>query len=191
MAIPDAFLQLDKPGTPQLYFVQGDTANYVFKYSTTSGAQTATGIVDGNNKVFTIPATAVESSLIVYVNGAQQALTTQYSYEASTGTITFVTAPLTGSIVTASYSGPINLAGLTSSWDIKTSPSGTALATGTGTVNVSEGSITVVLSGAVTTSLAPVGSGTHASTFVGTLTMRVTDGVDTKTLERAKLSVVV
>lgn len=57
-------------------------------------SQTVTGSVNGSNTAFTTSAAAQANSLIVWVNGMRQTVTTHYTYSSST--ITFGTAPETG-----------------------------------------------------------------------------------------------
>ena len=59
------------------------------------------GTGNGTNKTFTLDNTPVAGSLKLYVGGTLQVETTNYSL--STATITFVTAPGNGVIVTAAY----------------------------------------------------------------------------------------
>ena len=64
--------------------------------------ETPTGAVNGTNKVFTIKGVASPTtSLKLYKDGQGMKLTEDYTYAA--GTITFVTAPLTDSILTCDY----------------------------------------------------------------------------------------
>ena len=63
--------------------------------------ETPTGTVNGVNAVFTISKTPETGSLKVYVNGARMRVTEDYTV--SNKTITFNTAPPTGSILLADY----------------------------------------------------------------------------------------
>lgn len=64
--------------------------------------ETPAGTIDGNNTEFTIASMpSPVSSLKVYLNGARQRITTDYTL--SGRTITFVTAPLTDSILLVDY----------------------------------------------------------------------------------------
>lgn len=56
---------------------------------------------NGTNKIFTLANTPIEGSLKLYVENALQTETTHFAI--SEATITFVTAPVNGKIVTASY----------------------------------------------------------------------------------------
>jgi hypothetical protein len=60
------------------------------------------GTIGGGNKVFTLSQTPVESdSVTVYLNGLRQTPTIDYTI--STITVTFVTAPALGQVVTCDY----------------------------------------------------------------------------------------
>lgn len=63
--------------------------------------ETPGGAVNGTNTAFTLANTPTAGSVHVYRNGVLQALTTDYTIAGTT--ITFVSAPLTGNIIRASY----------------------------------------------------------------------------------------
>lgn len=68
-------------------------------YQRQSGAQRfyrrapLSGIVDGSNKIFLLPLYPVLAPIALYLGATLQTLTTQYTLDATTGTVTFVTAP--------------------------------------------------------------------------------------------------
>lgn len=61
------------------------------------------GVVDGINKIFVLPSTPFVGSLHLFVNGLLYRGGIGNDYELATNTVTFDTAPLTGSVVLASY----------------------------------------------------------------------------------------
>ncbi|MFA6158993.1 MAG: hypothetical protein WC763_05240 [Candidatus Paceibacterota bacterium] len=64
--------------------------------------ETPSGAVDGLNAAFVLANTPTAGTVSVYLNGARQAITTDYTFAGAT--ITFVSAPLVGSILLADYS---------------------------------------------------------------------------------------
>lgn len=69
-----------------------------------SDEEIPSGAVDGNNVTFTLAHTpSPAASLELYVNGAQQWQNAAGDYTLSSATITFLSAPLTGSIILAWY----------------------------------------------------------------------------------------
>lgn len=75
-----------------------NTASYLFRDN-----ETPSGIVDGANKVFTLADNPNPNlSLRVYLNGVYQSPIGE-DYVLSGITITFINAPLTGSIIRAYY----------------------------------------------------------------------------------------
>lgn len=60
-----------------------------------------TGTVNGVNTDFVLAATPITNSLNVYLNGARLQITTDYTL--ATATITFLTAPLLGSVILCDY----------------------------------------------------------------------------------------
>lgn len=77
-------------------------AEYTTSSSQTWKQETPTGTVNGSNVSFTLSATPASNSLALYVNGQFQA-SGGVDYTLSGAGITFVSAPLTGSILTAIY----------------------------------------------------------------------------------------
>ena len=72
--------------------------------------ESVSGTADGTNKTFTTAYTAEEEIdgngkyvLIVYVDGVKKTQGTDYTYDSSTKTITFATAPTSGATITATY----------------------------------------------------------------------------------------
>lgn len=67
--------------------------------------ESPTGTINGTNKVFTtVNNTYVANSLEIYLNGLKQLRGTDYTETTpSSGTFTFVTAPLTGDIIRVNY----------------------------------------------------------------------------------------
>lgn len=63
--------------------------------------ETPTGTIDGSNTAFTISKTPATGSLKVYLGGVRQRVTEDYTF--SGRTITFTTAPLTGSILLVDF----------------------------------------------------------------------------------------
>lgn len=187
--IPSTLLQLDKPGTPTLTIVKGDTAQFVFTYMVDSGDVTPTGLVNGVNAVFTLPAVPVAGSLLVKKNGVLQELGRDYSITGAT--ITFIIPPYTGNILVSNYKSVIDLSTLTSTWDLRTSPTAAPLLSGSGSVAGSSGTITVTLTPAQTGTLSPLGTGNNSNTYVGVLTLKIADASNnTKTLEKAQINLV-
>ena len=64
-------------------------------------SETPTGDVDGANTDFVLAHTPETGSLKVYLNGMRMSLTEDYTL--ATATITFLTAPDSGSIITCDY----------------------------------------------------------------------------------------
>ncbi len=67
-----------------------------------------TGTIDGSNTVFVIGggSNPAQNGLSVFLNGIYQAFTTDYTYDASSGTITFITAPEINDILLVNYIEP-------------------------------------------------------------------------------------
>ena len=192
--IPAVLLQLEKPGTPILTLVKGDTAQLVFTYLTSTGNLTPSGTINGGggsgNVTFTLPSTPANNSLQLYLRGAL--LTQGIEYTLTGTTITFATAPLTGSALWCTYMTPIDLTGLTSTWDLRTAPTASPLISGSGTVGGSNGVVSVTMTAAQTSGLVPTGTGSNSNTFVGTLTVKIADtNSNVKTLEKAQMNLVV
>ncbi len=59
------------------------------------------GAVNGINLIFTLASVPITGSLRLYLNGIRQKVSTDYAVVL--GTITFVTAPFTGDLITADY----------------------------------------------------------------------------------------
>lgn len=59
------------------------------------------GTINGSNATFTLAHTPASSSLMLYLNGARQKLTDDYTLAGAI--ITFVSAPLTDSNIVADY----------------------------------------------------------------------------------------
>jgi hypothetical protein len=86
-----------------------DAANNRWKNGEVSGtstinfadSETPTGDVDGTNTDFVLAHTPETGSLKVYLNGMRMSLTEDYTL--ATATITFLTAPDSGSIITCDY----------------------------------------------------------------------------------------
>lgn len=71
--------------------------------------ETPTGTVNGSNTSFTTARAYIAGSLEVYVNGLKQYRTTDITETTpSTGTFTFLTAPLTGDVVRVNYQYNLN-----------------------------------------------------------------------------------
>lgn len=64
-------------------------------------SETPSGTINGSNTVFTLSQTPVNGSLAIYLNGARQKLTDDYTL--STATITFISAPPSGSNIICDY----------------------------------------------------------------------------------------
>jgi hypothetical protein len=71
--------------------------------SSFADGEVPSGTVDGNNVTFTLAATPITGSLHLYVNGVRMKSGVGNDYTISTDTITFATAPLTGSVLLADY----------------------------------------------------------------------------------------
>ncbi len=69
--------------------------------STFSDRETPSGSVNGSNVTFTLAHTPTTGSEYVWMDGVLQTVTTDYTI--SGGTITFITAPLTGAVIVVSY----------------------------------------------------------------------------------------
>ena len=65
--------------------------------------ETPSGTVNGVNTIFTITKFPESGSLKVYVNGQRQRVTTDYTLSGADKTITFLTAPPTGSILLVDF----------------------------------------------------------------------------------------
>ena len=63
--------------------------------------ETPSGTINGSTTVFTLANTPVAGTVKVYLNGLRQKVTTDYTI--SGATITYLSAPLTGDILTADY----------------------------------------------------------------------------------------
>lgn len=68
--------------------------NFVFN-------EAPTGAIDGITTDFVLAAAPTAGTLTVYLNGARQQETTDYTL--ATATITFLTAPLLGSVILCDY----------------------------------------------------------------------------------------
>jgi len=85
--------------------------------------ETPTGLVNSSNKAFDTANTFIAGTIEVYLNGQLQEITTDY-VETDTDTITFVTAPATGSTVTVHYQKGLAPAGDALTLDGKSAPTG-------------------------------------------------------------------
>lgn len=187
--MPTTLLQLEKPGTPTLWIVKGDSAQFVFTYMVESGKITPSGSVNGSNTGFTLPSAPVAGTFAIYKNGVLQELGRDYTRSGTT--VTFATAPYVGAILVAEYKILINLTGMTSTWDLRVSPTSVPVLSGTGVVGGANGAITVSLLPAQTATLTPTGTGSNSNTFVGTLTLKLADtDANVKTLEKAQTNLV-
>lgn len=63
--------------------------------------ETPSGAINGVNTDFVIVSTPTAGTLKVYLNGARQSDTTDYTFAVTT--ITFLTAPLQGSVILCDY----------------------------------------------------------------------------------------
>lgn len=69
--------------------------------STDVWSETPSGTIDGSNVTFTLAHTPTAGSVALYLNGARQKVTDDYTISGTT--ITFISAPLTGSNLLADY----------------------------------------------------------------------------------------
>ena len=91
----------------------GIFGNNIFDVTTSSGGggsetlyptpkeEIPTGLINGTNRVFGLSETPIDGTLLIFLNGVEQFLTTQYSLSGTI--ITFVEAPVSGDELSVNY----------------------------------------------------------------------------------------
>jgi len=97
------------------YFLSWDSTQGQFKWVSTTGAEAVSeapsGAIDGVNTTFTLSSSPLSNSLSVYLNGLYQEEGAGKDYTLSGTTITFNTAPESGSILLVHYLRALTVGG--------------------------------------------------------------------------------
>lgn len=134
-----------------------------------------TGAINGSNTTFTLPSAYTPGSLRIFIDGVRQKLTTDYTETPNSGTFTFVTAPLTGTILVVDYM-------ISSGFVSPGSNSMVSDGTVTGSVNGSNTSFTVANGAYVGNSLEVYINGLHQIRGTDYTETTPTSGIFTMTI---------
>ncbi len=118
------------PITGDILLVDYETNTTAFMQGSSSFVydETPSGTVNGSNVTFTLANTPVADTLVLFRDG-QRLVPGGADYTLSTATITFVTAPATGSILRADYQLFASVAGNADTLDGQHAPTGTIVGT--------------------------------------------------------------
>ena len=124
------FTMVTAPITGDILLVDYETNTTAFMQGSSSFVydETPSGTVNGSNVTFTLANTPVAGTLVLYRDG-QRLVPGGADYTLSTATITFVTAPTTGSILRADYQLFASVAGNADTLDGQHAPTGTIVGT--------------------------------------------------------------
>lgn len=89
-----AGVSVNQVGADVQVTITGDQINF-------ADDETPSGTINGSNKIFTVANIPIAGSLKVFVNGSRMRITEDYTFSGTT--ITFITAPPTGSIILVDY----------------------------------------------------------------------------------------